>query len=44
MRLLHVGLQSLEIVEKQEFHFKQVHIDNCYSIILPVTNYTIPGQ
>lgn len=24
VRLLHVGLQSLEVVEKQEFHFKQV--------------------
>ena len=24
VRLLHVGLQSLEIVDKQEFHFKQV--------------------
>ena len=26
VRLLHVGLQSLEIVDKQEFHFRQVII------------------
>ena len=27
VRLLHVGLQSLEVLDKQEFHFKQVIIN-----------------
>ena len=34
MRLLHVGLQSLDIVEKQEFKSKQVSLDLCIKDLL----------
>ena len=32
VRLLHVGLQSLDVVEKQEFRSKQVGLDGVYTV------------